>query len=174
MSDNLKPCGKATGLGPHGWVRLRALAEAVERQATKDPGMRGTLTRACVVCHPESEPQKKIALDTQQSSPSVTFGGSSASGAHEQSLTARRTHDTIPSVTTSTDQNTGTGDVTREVRTGLAQYVTRTSSNDDIGDDVVMEEDNADENRAEQGQTGVEGSQRRGNHAKSVTSNEHH
>ena len=39
--------------------------------------------------------------------------------------------------------------MTSEVRTGLAQDVTRTSSRDDIGDDVVMKEDNTDENRAE-------------------------
>ena len=65
----------------------RALAEAVGRHATKDPGMRGILKRASVVCHSESEPQKKIALDTEQTSPprtSVTHGGSSSSGAHEQ------------------------------------------------------------------------------------------
>ena len=46
----------------------RALADAVERHATKDPGVRGKLKRASVVCHPESEPQKKIALDTEQGS----------------------------------------------------------------------------------------------------------
>ena len=68
---------------------------------------------------------------------------------HERSPTARRTHDTIPSVTASTDQDTSTGDVTRDVRTGLAQDVTRTSSSDDNGEDVVMREDNAGENRAE-------------------------
>ena len=46
------------------------LADAVERHATKDPGTRGTLKRASVVvCHPESEPRKKIALDTEQESP---------------------------------------------------------------------------------------------------------
>ena len=33
---------------------------AVERQATKDPGVRGILKRSSVVCSPESEPQKKI------------------------------------------------------------------------------------------------------------------
>ena len=49
----------------------------------------------------------------------------------------------------STDQNTGTGDVTREARTGPAQDVTRASSSDDIGDDVVMRGDSVDENRAE-------------------------
>ena len=62
----------------------RALADAVERHATKDPGVRGILKRASVVCHPESEAQKKIALDTEQDSiprPSVSHGGSSASGA---------------------------------------------------------------------------------------------
>ena len=37
----------------------RALADAVERHATEDPGVRGILKRASVVCHPESESQKK-------------------------------------------------------------------------------------------------------------------
>ena len=85
---------------------------------------------------PESEPQKEIALHTEQNSTprtSVTNGRSSAGGAQ-------------PSVTTSTDQNTGTGDVSREVRTGFLQDVTRRSSNDDMGDDVVMRGDNVDEN----------------------------
>ena len=101
---------------------------------------------------------------TQQSSPtpvSVTDGGSSASGAHEQSPTARCTRATIPSVTTSTDQNTGTGDVTREVRAGLTQDMTRTSSNDDIGYNVVMRENNADENRAEHPSSSGSDSRRR-------------
>ena len=115
----------------------RALANAVERHTTKDPGMRGTLKGASVFCHPESEP-------------AVTCGSSSAS------------------------QNTGTGDVTRDVGTGPTQDVTPTSSNGDIGDDVVMREDKADENRAEHpsssGQTAEEGSQRRGDHVKSEMS----
>ena len=34
----------------------RALADAVERRATKDPGVRCTQKRASVVCHPESDP----------------------------------------------------------------------------------------------------------------------
>ena len=116
----------------------RALADAVDRHATKDPGVRSTLKRASVVCHPESEPQKKIALDTEQDltpHPSVSYGGSSASGAQ-------------PSVTTSTDQNTGMSDVTREVRTGPAQDVTRTRREDHIGGDVAMGRDSADENSA--------------------------
>ena len=33
----------------------RALADAVERHATKDPGVRGILKRSSVACHPESE-----------------------------------------------------------------------------------------------------------------------
>ena len=56
----------------------RTLANAVERDLTKNPRMRGILKRACVVWHPESEPQKKIALDTEQDStphPSVSYGG---------------------------------------------------------------------------------------------------
>ena len=86
-----------------------------------------------------TETEKKIALDTEQDStphPSVSYGGSSASGAR-------------PSITTSTDQNTCTSDVTTEVRTGPAQDATRANSSDDIGDDAVMRGDNADENRAE-------------------------
>ena len=54
-----------------------------------------------------------------------------------------------PSITTSTDQNTGTGDVTRGTRTGPTQDVTRATNSDDIGDDVVMKGDSADENRAQ-------------------------
>ena len=83
----------------------RALADAVERHATKVPGMRGILKRASVVRHPESEPQKKIALDTEQDLtplPSVSYGESSACAQ--------------PSATTSTDQNTSTSDVMREVQ----------------------------------------------------------
>ena len=77
----------------------RALADAVERHATMDPIMRDILKRASIVCHPESELQK-IAVHTEDSIPypSVTYGGS-ASGAQ-------------PGGTTSTDQNTGTDDVT--------------------------------------------------------------
>ena len=44
----------------------RALAEAVERNATKGPGMRDIPKWASVVGHPE--PQKNIALDTEQDS----------------------------------------------------------------------------------------------------------
>ena len=83
----------------------RALAEAVGRHVTKEPGERGILKRASAVRRPESEPQKKIALDTEQELPPhapVSYGGSSASGAQA-------------SIATSIDQNTGAGDVTREV-----------------------------------------------------------
>ena len=38
----------------------------LKRHATKDPGTRGILKRASVVCHPESESQKKIAMDAEQ------------------------------------------------------------------------------------------------------------
>ena len=92
-------------LGPHHW--LRPTKESIVRWqmqlngiATKDPGVRGILKRASVVCHPESESQKKIAMDAEQdptTHPSVSHGGSSASG-------------TRPSITTSADLNT---DMTR-------------------------------------------------------------
>ena len=80
----------------------RALADAVERHAAKDPGVRDALKRASAACHPESESQKKIALDTEQDStprPSVSDGGSSASG-------------TRPSTATRTAQDADTSDVT--------------------------------------------------------------
>ena len=88
--------------------------------------MRSILKRASAVSHPESEPLKKIALDTEQDSPphtAVNYGRSSVSGAHEQSSSARHTHDTIPSATTSTDQNTVMGDATKVVRTRPTQDV---------------------------------------------------
>ena len=143
----------------------RALADAVERHTTKDPGMRGILKRASVVCYPESEPQKKIPLDTEQDStphPSVSYGGSSASGAQ-------------PSITTSTDQNTGTS-VTREVRAGPAQDVTRTSSDDHIGAmsrrGETVQTRTVRDTRARRGQTAEGESHRKGNHVKSATSNQ--
>ena len=80
-----------------------ALADAVERYAAKDSGVGGMLERATVVCHPESEPQKKIALDTKQDStphPSRTED-------HQ-----RQVHEPAP--TTSTDQDAITSDVTRK------------------------------------------------------------
>ena len=92
-----------------------ALADAVERHPTKDPGMRGTLKRASVICYSKSEPQKKIALDTKQDSAprmSVYYGGAQ------------------PSTTTSTDQNTN---------------VIRTNSEDHIGGDVPMRGNGADD-----------------------------
>ena len=90
-------------------------------------------------------------LDMEQDStphPSVSYGESSAPG-------------TQPSTTASTDQNTVTSDVTREARTGPTQDVTRAISSDDIGDDVVMREDNADEHRAEHpSSSGLDGRRR--------------
>ena len=143
----------------------RALADAVERHATNDPGMRGILKRTSVVCHPESEPQKKLALDTEQDStphPSVSCGGSSTSGARQ-------------SINTNTDQNTSTGDVTREVRTGPAQDVTRTISEDHIRGDVAMrgtvQTRTLGDTRAQRSQRAGGGSQRKENHMKQETSN---
>ena len=93
--------------------------------------MRGILKRDSVVCHPESESQKKIAMDAEQDPsphPTVSHGGSSASG-------------TRPSITTSADLNT---DMTRVVRSGPAPDVTRASGEDHAGGDVVMREDEND------------------------------
>ena len=44
----------------------RALADAVERHAAKDPGVKGILKKASATCRPEPESKKKIALDTEQ------------------------------------------------------------------------------------------------------------
>ena len=99
----------------------RALADAVERDATRDPGVRSILKRASAVSHPESEPQKKVALDTEQEPtprPSVSHGGSSASGTR---------HNT----TMRTDQSSHTSDATRETRGEPAQGVTQASSGSD-------------------------------------------
>ena len=73
-------------------------------------------------------PRIKIALDAEQDStphPSVSYGGSSATGAQ-------------PSVTTSTDLNT---DMTREVRAGPAQDGTRACSEGHVGGDAEMRRD---------------------------------
>ena len=112
----------------------RALADAVERHAAKDPGVRGILKRASATCHPGSESQKKIALDTEHDPtprPSVSHGGSSASG-------------TRPNTITRTAQDTDTSDVTRGTGPELAQGVIQPSSSGDTGDDVAMEGENAD------------------------------
>ena len=94
--------------------------------------MRGILKRASATCHPESESQKKIALDTEQESTprsSVSHGGSSASGMR-------------PSATTRTADTS----VTRGTGSELAQGVIQPSSIGDTGDDAAME--NTDERGA--------------------------
>ena len=104
----------------------RALADAVERHATKDPGVRGILKRSSVACHPESESQKRVALDTEHdptSQPRVSYGGSSASGVR-------------PSAITIADQGTGTSDVARA------------GSEEHNDDDVAMDGDCADDDSA--------------------------
>ena len=91
-------------------------------------------------------------LQRQDSAPhrSVSYGGSSASGAR-------------PSATASTDQNTSTSDVTRA------------SSKDHSDGDVAMEGDAPDESSAgrpnRRDQTAEGGSQRKENHVKSDMSN---
>ena len=108
----------------------------MERHGAKGLGVRGILKSA--TCHPESESQKKIAMDTEQKStprPSVSYGGSSASG-------------TRPSTATRTAQDADTSDVTRWTGPELAQGVIQPSSSDDNGDDVAMEEENAGERSA--------------------------
>ena len=83
----------------------RALADAVERHAANDPGVRGILKRASATCHPESESQKKIAQETEQEStprPTVLHGGASG---------------TRPSAATRTAQDTDTSDERDGTRT---------------------------------------------------------
>ena len=110
----------------------------MERHAAKDPGVRGILKRARATCHPESESQKKNALDTEQDSTprsSVSHGGSSAPG-------------TRPSTITGTAQDTGTTNVTGEMRPELAQGMTQPTSSDDTGGGVAMEGETGDQSSA--------------------------
>ena len=94
---------------------------------------------------PESESQKRIALDTEKDTekdptphPRVSYGGSSASGVR-------------PSATTSTDQSTSTSDAAQA------------SSEEHIDSDVAMGGDRRD-------QTAEGGSRRRESHVKSELS----
>ena len=99
-----------------------ALADAVERYATKDKRMRGTLKRASVVCYPESEPQKRIALDTEQdSTPRLQ--------SHTEDPQHQARNPASPQALT---------------WSGPAPDVTRASGEDRAGGDVVMREDEND------------------------------
>ena len=69
-----------------------AVADAVERLATKDPGVGGILKRSSVACHPESDSQKRVALDTEQDPTPQPCG---------------------PCAITTADQATGTSDLAR-------------------------------------------------------------
>ena len=128
---------------PAGSARLAEADErtkcAVERHATKDPGVRGILKRASVVCHPESESQKRFALDTEQDPtphPRVSYEGSSALGAR-------------PSATTSSDQG-GTSDAARASGVGR------------IDGGVAMGGDNADDDSARHPNQSGSGQQKEG------------
>ena len=86
------------------------------------------------------ESQEKTALDTGQEStphPSVSYGGSSASG-------------TRPS-TARTALDADTSDVKRWTGPKLAQGMIEPSSSDDTGGDAMMEGENADERSVCQG-----------------------
>ena len=96
----------------------RALADAVNRQATKDPGTRRVPKRASVVCHPESDLQKRIALPPHTP---VSYVGSSGSSAQ-------------PSDTAST----GTNDMTKEERVRPSHEAAPSSGNNDFGDDLEV------------------------------------
>ena len=108
----------------------RALADAVERHAAKDPGVRGILKRASTACHPESESQKKIALDTARLD------------ALPLSLIRR-----IISIRNET-RDADTSEVTIVTGPEVAQGMIQPSSSDDTGGDAVMEGENADERSA--------------------------
>ena len=102
----------------------RALADLEERLAAKDPGVRGIMKRSSVACHPESESQERVALDTEQDptpQPRVSYVGSSASGVR-------------PSAITIADR-TGTSDV---AQAGSGEH----------NDDVAMDGDGADDDSA--------------------------
>ena len=86
----------------------RALADAVERHDQGSRNERHSEGRAGVVCHPESEPRRKLHWTQKIYLPPhipVSYGGSFGSGAR-------------PSDTANNDPNTVTGDVTGEERRG--------------------------------------------------------
>ena len=108
--------------------------------------MRGILKRSTLVT-PESESQKRVALDTEQDSTprtTVLYGGSSASGVR-------------PSATTSTDQNASTNDATRARNTLVATSRWR----------ETVQAKTVEVTRAQWSQTAEGGSQRNENHVKS-------
>ena len=97
----------------------RALADAVERQAAKDPGI---LKRASATCHPESEGRNR----------------------HHAPRSRKEDHPhqaRDPCSATRTAQDADTSDVTRGTGPELAQGVIQRSSSDDNGDDAAMEGD---------------------------------
>ena len=107
-------------------VTTQEASDGPREHATKDPGVRGILKRSSVACHPESESQKRVALDTEQGptpQPRVSHGGSSASGVR-------------PGAITVADQGTSTSDAPRA------------SSEEHNDDDVAMDGDGADDNCA--------------------------
>ena len=113
----------------------RALALTLERHASRDPGSRGTLKRTNVVCHPGSQPQKVIALGTEQAALQRTpvRYRSSSPGTHDSTPTDAGTRDMTHGVTTNKGAYPNTIEVTRGVETG-------TDNVDDRGGDVVMTE----------------------------------
>ena len=88
--------------------------------------MSGVLKKSSVGCHPESESQKRVALDPEQDptpQPRISNGGSSASRVR-------------PSAITVADHGTGTSDVARA------------GSEEHNDDDVAMDGDGADDDSA--------------------------
>ena len=124
------------GGDPSGSARLtvaderidHALADAIKRQATKDLGTTGILTRASVVCHPRATPSSGDCTVTAHSSHlRVSIRVGRATQRHHKHGHGR--HDE------------------REEGMGRTQDVAGTSGNDDLGDDVAMRDDNAAEDR---------------------------
>ena len=116
---------------------MAAADERINRAlaASRDPGSRGILKRMNVVCHPESQPQKEIALDTEEAALQRTpvRYRSSSPGTHASTPTDAGTRDMTHGVTTNKGAYPSTNEVMRGVETG-------TDNVDDRGGDVVMTE----------------------------------
>ena len=101
----------------------RALADAVERHAAKDPGVKGILKRVSAACHPKSESQKESCIG-HRAGIDATPPHSHAED-HQHRYTTKHHKETA--------QDTDTSDVSRGTGPELAQGVIQPRSSDDTG-----------------------------------------
>ena len=118
----------------------RALAEALEPHASRDPGSREVLKSTSAACHPESQPQKKIALYTEQNTHCNALLSHTVDRRPQAHLLHHPadagTRDLTHSVTTKKGPDTSTNETTRVVEARQTQDETGTDNVDDRSGDV--------------------------------------